>query len=101
MDRLLLIEENEVVDLRIKQISEKILQLKQMKKRAAFFTEQNRTMAKESQWNEIQKFLTSNELNLTEYSDALVYRIIERIVVVSKEEIRIRFTGGLEITQSL
>lgn len=51
MDRLLLIEENEVVDLRIKQISEEILQLKQMKKRAAFFTEQNRTAAKENQWN--------------------------------------------------
>ena len=101
MGRLLLIEENEVVDLRIKQISEEILQLKQMKKRAAFFTEQNRTAAKESKWNEIQELLTSNELDLTEYSDALVYRIVERVVVVSKEEIRIRFTGGLEITQSL
>lgn len=101
MDRLLLIEENEVVDLRIKQISEEILQLKQMKKRAAFFTEQNRTAAKENQWNEIQELLTSDELALTEYSDALVYRIVERVVVVSKEEIRIRFTGGLEITQSL
>lgn len=71
-----------------------------MKKCAAFFTEQNRTAAKESQWNEIQELLTSNELDLTE-SDTLVYRIVERVVVVSKEEIRIRFTGGFEITQFL
>ena len=35
------------------------------------------------------------------YSDALVYRIIERITVLSKEEIRIRFIGGFEITQPL
>ena len=91
-----------MVDLRIKQISEEIFQLKQMKKCAAFFIEQNRgkTAAKESQWNEIQELLTSNELDLTE-SDTLVYRIVERVVVVSKEEIRIRFTGGFEITQFL
>ena len=31
-----------------------------------------------------------------EYSDALVYRIIERITVLSKKEICIRFIGGFE-----
>ena len=87
--------------MQIKQIGEEILQLKQVKKRAAFFTEQNRTAAKENQWNEIQELLTADELDLTEYSDTLVYRIVERVVVVSKEEIRIRVTGGPEITQSL
>ena len=42
-----------------------------------------------------------NSEMITEYSDALVYRIIERITVLSKEEIRIRFVGGFEITQPL
>ena len=32
---------------------------------------------------------------------ALVYRIIERITVLSKEQIQIRFVGGYEMTQSL
>ena len=31
----------------------------------------------------------------------LTYRIIEQITILSKEEIRIRFVGGYEITQSL
>ena len=34
-------------------------------------------------------------------NDTLVYRVIERVTVLSKEEIRIRFVGGFEITQPL
>ena len=45
--------------------------------------------------------ISAEDLDLTEYSDALVYRIIERITVLSKEEIRIRFIGGFEITHPL
>ena len=40
-------------------------------------------------------------MGLTEYSDTLVYRMIERVTVLSKEELRIRFVGGFELTQSL
>ena len=50
---------------------------------------------------EVMGLISAEDLNLTEYSDALVYRIIERITVLSKEEIRIRFIGGFEITQPL
>lgn len=57
--------------------------------------------AVESQTEEIMNLISAEDLDLTEYSDALVYRIIERITVLSKEEIRIRFIGGFEITQPL
>ena len=40
-------------------------------------------------------------MGLTEYSDTLVYRMIERVTVLSKEELRIRFVGGFELTQPL
>ena len=45
--------------------------------------------------------ISSENLSLEEYSEALVYRIIERITVLSKEQIQIRFAGGDEMTQSL
>ena len=55
----------------------------------------------ESKAQEVMGLISAEDLDLTEYSDALVYRIIERITVLSKEEIRIRFVGGFEITQPL
>ena len=45
--------------------------------------------------------ISSENLSLEEYSEALVYRIIERITGLSKEQIQIRFAGGYEMTQSL
>ena len=53
----------------------------------------------ESKVKEVMGLISAENLDLTEYSDTLVYRIIERITVFSKEEIRIRFIGGFEITQ--
>ena len=50
---------------------------------------------------EVSKLLSSENLSLTEYSDTLVYRVVERVTVLSKKQIRIRFIGGLEITQAL
>ena len=55
----------------------------------------------ESKAKDVMGLISAEDLDLTEYSDALVYRIIERITVLSKEEIRIRFIGGFEITQPL
>ena len=55
----------------------------------------------ESKAQEVMGLISAEDLDLTEYSDALVYRIIERITVLSKEEIRIHFVGGFEITQPL
>ena len=50
---------------------------------------------------EMRELISSENLSLEEYSEALVYRIIERITVLSKEQIQIRFVGGYEMTQSL
>lgn len=100
-DRLLIlaVDENDIIDHKLKQISESILKLKQQKKRIEFSAEHSKAV--ESKTEEIMNLISAEDLDLTEYSDALVYRIIERITVLSKEEIRIRFIGGFEITQPL
>ena len=100
-DRLLVlaVDENDIIDHKLKQISETILKLKQQKKRLEYTAERSEVM--ESKAQEVMGLISAEDLDLTEYSDALVYRIIERITVLSKEEIRIRFVGGFEITQPL
>ena len=80
-------------------INDELLQLKQKKKRAEHSTE--RVEAREAQAKGVMAMVSAEDLDLTEYADALVYRIVERVTVLSKEEIRIRFIGGLEISQSL
>ena len=100
-DRLLVlaVDENDIIDHKLKQISEAILKLKQQKKRLEYTAERSKVM--ESKAKEVMGLISAEDLDLTEYSDALVYRIIERITVLYKEEIRIRFIGGFEITQPL
>lgn len=99
LDRLLTMEGSEIVDLRIKQISDEMLQLRQMKKRAELDAQQD--MGRENKVKEIMELISAEDLDLTEYSDTLVYRVIERVTVLSKEEIRLRFVGGFELTQPL
>ena len=48
---------------------------------------------------ELIALLDDKDLNLTEYSDDLVRRVIERVTVLSREEIVIRFVGGMEVRQ--
>ena len=50
---------------------------------------------------EVSKLLSGEDLSPTEYSDTLIYRIVEQVTVLSKKQIRIRFIGGLEITQQI
>mgnify|MGYP000083145458 CR=1 FL=1 len=45
--------------------------------------------------------LTASDFRITEYSDTLVARIIERIDVVSANEIKIEFIGGYTVTAPL
>ena len=45
--------------------------------------------------------LTASDFHITEYSDAIVARIIERIDVVSANEIKIEFIGGYTVTAPL
>ena len=49
---------------------------------------------------EVSELLAGENPGLTEYSDTLVYRIVEQITVLSKEKIRIRFTGGLNLRRN-
>lgn len=99
LDRLLTMDGSEIVDLRIKQISDEMLQLRQIKKRAELDAQQD--MGRENKAKEIMALIFAEDLDLTEYSDTLVYRVIERVTVLSKEEICIRFVGGFELTQPL
>ena len=55
----------------------------------------------EAKSKEVMALISAEDLNLTEYSDTLVYRIVEKGTVLSSEEIKIRFIGGFEITQPL
>lgn len=100
-DRLLILaaDENDIIDRKLKQISETILELKQQKKQIEYTVERSKMMKVKAK--EVIGLISAEDLDLTEYSDALVYRIIERVTVLSKEEIRIRFVGGFEITQPI
>ena len=82
LDRLLTMEGSEIVDLRIKQISDEMLQLRQMKKCAELYTQQD--MGRENKVKEIMELISAKDLDLTEYSDTLVYRVIERVTVLSR-----------------
>ena len=66
LDRLLTMEGSEIVDLRIKQISNEMLQLRQMKKRAELDAQQD--MGRENKAREIMELISAEDLDLTEYS---------------------------------
>ena len=101
-DRLLLLVgdgENEILERKLQQISDEILLLKQQKKRVEQTVAHNKNSS--SKVMGIIELISDKDLSTTEYSDTLTYRIIEQITVLSKDEIRIRFVGGYEITQLL
>ena len=80
---MLTMDGSENVDLRIKQISDEMLQLRQMKKRAELDAQQD--MGRENKVKEIMELISAENLDLTEYSDSLVYQVIERVTVLSKD----------------
>ena len=100
-DRLLQIaeEEDDGIDEKIRQVSEEIRTIKEKQKELACSEQHAR--AAQDRAKEVSELLAGENPGLTEYSDTLVYRIVEQITVLSKEKIRIRFTGGLELTQKL
>lgn len=95
LDQLLLRSGNEVIDLRIKQISDQMVRLKYLKKQAEMQKTQHDVQ--EDRINDLIGLIESESMDLTEYSDALVYRIVERVTVLEKDHIRIQFLGGFEI----
>ena len=100
-DRLLVlaVDENEIIDRKLQQIGEALLKIKQEKKQMEHAAKQSNVLQIKAK--EVMNLISAEKLNLTEYSDVLVYRVIERVTVISKEEIRIRFVGGYEITQQI
>ena len=92
LDRLLSIAgDSEVVYIRIKEISDEIMQLKREQSATGNTTD--------TQTQDILGLIRSEQLNLTEYSDSLTFRTIEQITVLSKTQLKIRFIGGLELVQ--
>ena len=100
-DQLLIMagEGNEIADRKLEQIGKEMRELKE-KDQELEHSEERRN-AVEEKHRKIRELISSENLSLEEYSEALVYRIIERITVLSKEQIQIRFVGGYEMTQSL
>ena len=97
LDRLLTFAGNDLTDLRIKQISDEMIRLKQQENQLASCSDYAR--GREGEMRELIALLDDKDLNLTEYSDDLVRRVIERVTVLSREEIVIRFVGGMEMRQ--
>ena len=100
-DQLLIMagEGNEIADRKLEQIGKEMRELKE-KDQELEHSEERRN-AVEEKHRKIRELISSENLSLEEYSEALVYRIIERITVLSKEQIQILFAGGYEMTQSL
>ncbi|WP_195543239.1 hypothetical protein [Massiliimalia timonensis] len=100
-DRLLLMAgtENEIIDRRLEQISNEMMKLKKTTKQVDQSAARDR--GRESKYRKVMELISEHDLELTEYSDTLVYRIIERVTVLSKEMICIRFIGGYEVTETL
>ncbi len=53
------------------------------------------------QMNAVLERLEQADFTLTEYDDVVVRQMVERITVADKQTVRIRFIGGMEITQCL
>ena len=51
--------------------------------------------------NMVLKRLEQADFTLTEYEDVVVRQMVERITVVDRETVRIRFVGGVELTQEI
>ena len=101
-DRLLLLigdEENVFLEKKLQKINNEILSLKQEVKYTERQNVQNRD--KMDKLREVMELFSAENMEITEYSDVLVCRLIEQITVLSKTEIRIRFVGGYEVEQKL
>ena len=92
-------EGNEIADRKLEQIGKEMRKLKENCKELE--PSEERRNAAEEKYRKTRELLSSENLSLEEYSEALVYRMIERITVLSKEKIQIRFAGGYEMTQPL
>lgn len=87
------------MDSQLQQVSTEILFLK--KRREQTEKAAQRDQAQQSKREELRHLLGEQELNLTQYEDTLTFRIVERVTVLSRQEVRIRFVGEVEKRVSL
>ena len=86
--------EDDTLDIQLQQVSTEILFLKKRREQAEKAAQ--RSQAQQSKREELRRLLEEEELNLTQYEDTLTFRIVERVTVVSRDEMQIRFVGGVE-----
>ena len=80
-------EDTPFLDDRLKKLNNKIKSLKKAIEDSA---------ARQEKLRQPEMLLSAKDLQIQEYDDALTARIIEKIVVQSRNEISIRFIGGYE-----
>ncbi len=85
-------EDTPFLDDRLKKLNNKIKSLKKAIEDSA---------AQQEKVSQPEMLLTAKELQIQEYDDALIARIIEKIMVRSRNEIEIRFTGDYKKTVTL
>ena len=54
-----------------------------------------------SEVNETEDFINKNEESMLDYFDAVVRNTIESVLIISQNNIRIKYVGGIEITKSI
>ena len=86
--------EDDTLDSQLQQVSTEILFLKKRREQAEKAAQRSQTQ--QCKREELRRLLGEQELNLTQYEDTLTFRIVERMTVVSRDEVRIRFVGGVE-----
>lgn len=67
-------------------------------------TEKSQTVTAEQdteQMNMVLERLEHEDFTLTEYDDVVVRQMMERITVVDKQTLGVRFVGGVEVVQNL
>ena len=51
--------------------------------------------------NDIETFINKNEVNMLDYFDSVVRNTVESVLIISQNEIKIKYIGGIEITKPI
>ena len=86
--------EDDTLNSQLQQVSTEILFLKKRREQAEKTSQQKLAQAKKRE--DLLQAIQSQGFDLTQYEDTLTFRIVERVTVVSREEVWIRFVGGVE-----
>lgn len=92
-------DQGEFYDLKIKQINDEILCLRELKKQTeqAIAAQENAG----ERLKDVLGIINGENLDIQEYSDQLVRRIIEQVTVEAQDKLTIRFVGGYELSVNM